>query len=203
LKVARIAPTYILPYDSAVLDRLAAIGDSVIPQWQKQLPAKDSGKVDFRFYEAEKLPVDDCVSFPDGIILVSKKTVGILTIDSDLAGLLANCVAEVTNEQAARYFTKTAANSGISIGAAITGAFVPGVGLIALGDAAYGEHERHIAEEAAARVAVNYLVLAGYPINSGASAWEKIEGKHGQMTPEHDPGTRSRLEYQAEAEALP
>lgn len=203
LKAERLAPTFNLPDDPANLDRLATLGETLIPPWQKQLPPDDPEKIDFRFYEAEKLPVEDCVSFPNGIILVSKKTLSILTEDSDLAGLLAGCVAEVTEAQAARYLPKLAANSGISAGAAIAGAFVPGVGLLALGNAAYSSHEQHAAEEAAARVAVDYLTLAGYSPNSNASAWEKLEGKHGQMAPDKEPGTRSRLAYQAEAEALP
>jgi predicted Zn-dependent protease len=200
LKLAHLQGTFKLVGDQMMEDRVARVGASVVPAWQKAMPNTNPRKIDYQFYVVEKTSVNDCYSIPNGTVLVPKKILTALPEDSDLAAVVAGCVAEVTVDQALHFYSRLTTASALSVGAVAVGVLIPGVGLAALAGGGYNEHEISLAEEQAARIAMTYLQMSGYPATAGATAWEKLEGKHDQMQPGQQPGRRARLEYEAQGE---
>ena len=195
LKLSPLTATLKLPYDETILARLSRVGGSVVPAWERSLPDGAPDKHAFHFYLTDWHRMPDCIAFPNGTILVPKKTEAELRNDAQLAGLLAGCVAEVLELQAVRNESKQAVTSGAEW-ASLAMPF--GIGLVPLvGGTAYQAHLQEVAESQAARVALTYLQQAHYNPMSAALAWEVLNGKNGAPAPNKQPGTRATYYYRA------
>ncbi len=198
-RASRLALAIPLSGDLALEDRIARIGASVVPSWEAAFAAKYPDERRFRFFAAKaKLFDRDCVSFPDGTILLPQKLEAELSEDAELAAVLAGCVADIEEEQAAVYANKELAANTVEA----AGFFELGVPAGLAGNV-YQAHLKLLMERQSARVALSYLEMAGYAPKGGPSAWEKLEGKHGQVDPSRPPGTRTAMMYEALSESPP
>lgn len=94
---------YRVPDDAPLQERVARVGMSLVPAYQKQMPANHPSKIPFRFYAVDDSKVrTDEVCASDGLILVSKQMVDRLKSDDELAAVLADGVAYNLQRQAAR-----------------------------------------------------------------------------------------------------
>jgi hypothetical protein len=202
-KMAHLQRPWTLPNDPQALERIRRVGGSVVPAWQKALPAGAPDGWQFAFYlvKGKHLSGGDCLSFPDGLILVPSKTESLLKDDGQLAALLAGCVAEVTEEQVLRISPGATASAATEIGSLAAPA-VLGLPML-VGSFAYGEHEQTMMRDQSARVALVYTAAAGYPIADGAAAWETLKSKHGQMRLNSQPPDRADIAYKMETQAAP
>lgn len=83
--------------DAAMQARVTAIGEKLIPEYQKSLPADERSRMKFRFYVVEAHYV--LWPLPGGMILVSADLVERTQNDSQLAALLAEAVAHLIERQ--------------------------------------------------------------------------------------------------------
>jgi hypothetical protein len=121
-----------LPYDPSALARVQRVGQSVIPVWERSLPEGAPDKWPITFYvlaEGRAFGGKDCLSFPNGTILVWQKTLAALKRDDELAGLLSGCVAEVLEEQSLRLLSKVG-KADITEVASLAAPAVAGIGML-------------------------------------------------------------------------
>jgi hypothetical protein len=107
-----------IPADSALQRRVMRVGAELVPAYQKDLPDGSRFKIDFRFYALDErnLCLNGC-AFHGGLILIAKQSVDRLPDDSQLAAVLAECVADELQKQASRQPHETPEQ----IGAAVAG----------------------------------------------------------------------------------
>ena len=96
-----IDPHKIPPYeDHAMQLRLTAIGERLIPAYQRALPTTDPTKINFRFQLIDQGSWRQPLTLGSGIILVPFQIVDRMQNDSQLATLLANSIAVSLEKQA-------------------------------------------------------------------------------------------------------
>jgi len=196
IKLSHLTSAIKLSGDAAMQERLARVGATVVPTWEKALGAQYQDEHQFHFY-ASKQHTMDCFYLPDGTILLAEGTAKMLPEDAELAAILAGCVAAVEEEQTAVYANKELAVN--SVEAANYLELVIPAGFIA--GSVYQHHLKQLMDQQCTRVALSYLQTAGYSASAGPAAWEKLEGKHGQLDLSRPPGTRTGMMYQAITEA--
>ena len=201
LKVSRLMPSWTLSGDAAAAARVTRVGNSLGPAWGDGSQAINSPRIPITIYVAKNLKMNDCLSIPNGTILVPLRVYERLTEDVELAAVLSGCIAEIEERQEACFSTRQTAASGASLAgwAAIAGVGLP----VVIGSDVYAAHLRQLKEEQSARVALFYLHQAGYPATAGAAAWEKLDSGHGKMEPNEMPSRRSEIFYKAASENAP
>ena len=196
LRVSHLLKTIKLPGDADAQSRVARVGATVVPAWEKNFAVLYPDERHFRFYVAGKLPTAECTALPDATVLVPQANLKKLPEDAQLAAVLAGCVAEIEEEQGPAYANQEGFVAGMELGG-----FVPVAGLGGtLGAAAYQHHLDEVLEQQRSRVALFYLKAAGYPSSAGAQAWERLASKHGEPDLSKPPGVRAAMMYQALAE---
>jgi len=161
--------------DNALQQRVQRIGMSVVPEYQKALPAGDPSKIRFRFYAVDnpRLRAEVC-SF-EGLILLPKTVVERLKTDDQLAAVLADGVAANLQQQAARLTAAGRMALGVQLAGDVAGAFVPGVGLAAyVGSAVVGGLYTSSLQRQRARIALALLKDAGYDLHQAPEAWRLL-----------------------------
>jgi hypothetical protein len=124
-------PKRIPPWPDATMQiRLNSIGQRLIPDYQKRLPASDPSKINFRFQltDGERWPW--VIALPSGVILVPNRIVERMQNDSQLAAILADAIACALEKQTYRMRIANAATSAASV--ASWAAIVPVIGTPAL-----------------------------------------------------------------------
>ena len=154
--------------DPEMQARIVKIGNSLIPAFQRALPASDPTKIDFRFQLIDTKLLRDALALPSGIILVPHQVVERMQNDSQLATVLADGIARILERQ--NYRTDREHN--LTHAAMFAGPFVPYAGSDIVGGGAYTEmgilkKER----EQRGRVSLALLHDAGYDVNQAPIAW--------------------------------
>ncbi|HLJ77180.1 MAG TPA: hypothetical protein VKT75_07190 [Acidobacteriaceae bacterium] len=162
--------------DAAMQDRVTNIGNSLIPEYQKELSDSDPAKLTFRFIVVDAKWGIFPVSLPDGAVLVPYKCVERMQNDAQLAALLADAVATVLEKQKLRTrMAKRALET--SQFAAYAAQFALGgpAGFAAFaGGEALGVDQRTIARREmhqSERVSLMLMHDAGYDITQAPLAW--------------------------------
>ena len=171
-KGVRVLTGTIRPYpDAAMRARVNAIGDKLVPAYQRALPDTDPAKINFRFLVVDKKHWHDALTLPGGIILVPRQVVERMQNDSQLATVLADNISCLLEKQPDRDLPASVELTAVGVGADFVGIFVPGVGLAATA-AGISEEEMVIkAEQQSGRVSLGLLRDAGYDINQAPVAW--------------------------------
>ena len=127
-------PKKIPPYkDAAMQARIDRIGASLIPEYQKALPASDPTKINYRFELVDGARWPDAITWPSGLILVPYQIVDRLKDDSQLATVLADNIACALEKQSFRMQpTSRKFCSQWVVAADVGGFFVAGLGLAAI-----------------------------------------------------------------------
>lgn len=162
-------------YDLTTLPKyVESVGNKIIPQYIRDLPDTDPGKIKFKFFVAK----DDnfnAFALPDGTIVVHTGLLQTIRNESQLASVLGHEIAHVTHEHSRRQmesgnklawiqFLSTAA-TGIN-----TGTFM---NLIKLG------FSRQLEDEAD-RVGLFYTANAGYDPRESPRVWQQIVDAKGK-----------------------
>jgi hypothetical protein len=190
-----------LPYNPSALARLQRVGQSVIPAWERSLPEGAPDKWPIAFYVlagGRSLGGKDCLSFPNGTILVWQKTLATLKRDDELAGLLSGCVAEVLEEQSLRLLPKVG-KADIAEAASLAAPAVAGLGML-VGGVVYANHIENEIRAQSTRVQLTYLAMAHLLPGSAPAAWETLQGKDGIPRWDKQPDNRADRLYKEEAE---
>jgi hypothetical protein len=155
------------PYsDPAVQGRVATIGESLIPPFQRSLPDTDPTKIKFRFQVVDNKEWRGLTALPSGVILVPRKIVDRMQNDAQLAEVLALGVAFTLEKEtyrmiAARY--AVTALKDYSIAELSPAGFV----LSEIGNSVIVQKEF----EQSGRVSLGLLHDAGYDIDQAPIAW--------------------------------
>ncbi len=172
-----IDPKQIPPFkDDAMQARVSAIGNKLIPKYQRELPDTDPTKINFRFQLVSESAIR-AIAWPNGIILVPRQVVERLQNDSQLAAVLASSVALVLEKQSHRFLPNhkllplqvagLAGSNFVTLG--------PGLALLALSNStlfSFGEDSAlRRATEQNGRVTLSLMHDAGYDIYEAPRAW--------------------------------
>ena len=164
------------PYkDPAMQARVNAVGEKLIPTFERNLPNSDPAKIHFRFQVVDNTGHRDVWALPSGIILIPRQVVERMQNDSQLATVLADSIAcalerQQYRTQAAGRLAATASWGGFATVAA--GGLVPIAGDAIL--AGSMETQSDIAAyrlEQRGRVSLGLLHDAGYDIDQAPIAW--------------------------------
>ncbi len=171
----KIYRTFPSPEASAYLSQL---GTTLIPAHQKELPDKSPGKVNFRFFLINN-DAFDVEAKPDGVILVSAHVFDVLENESELAYVLAHEMAKVVEKQAWTTSESTGKQRTEVAAAGLAAFGFPGM---ALSDVFEDKHIAHrfarSLQGQADRVALDYMLTAGYDPNVAADSWKALERRH-------------------------
>jgi hypothetical protein len=170
--------THKIPADQELQARVQRVGARLVPAYQKDLPADDPSKIDFRFYavDADKLHTEVCSL--DGLVLVPMQMVERLKTDDELAAVLADGIAFNLQRQAARIIADNRETLASEAAGDVAGAFIPGVGLaVILGDSVASSKAEKQLEEQRGRVALALMADAGYDPWAAPEAWRLLAPK--------------------------
>jgi hypothetical protein len=176
------------PVDPTVQKRVARIGASLVPAYQKQLAENDRAKIDFRFYVVKEPQFRSGFGCSSGLVLVPEAVVQRLKSDDQLAAVLADGISANLEWQSARLIAEYWSITGIEIAADVAAGF-SGWGLLAQAgtDVAKRVAERRFIEQRG-RVALALMSDAGYDPWAAPEAW-RILG------PRKLPKNPSKLKY--------
>jgi predicted Zn-dependent protease len=148
-----------------VQERVDRIGNSLIPAYQRDLPADDPTKVDLRFQVVDGAKRRDAMTLSNGIVLIPEQLVVRLESDAQLAAVLADNIACALEKQDLRAIPARRALTASDVSLWAGGAFVPGLGLapVVTDGVTKSQMQRH-AEEQSGRVSLVLLRQAGYDI---------------------------------------
>jgi hypothetical protein len=167
-------PKKIPPWpDLAMQNRLNAIGQKLVPAWQRHLAPDDPSRIDFRFQLTDGKRWPAVLALPSGIILVPHEAVERLENDSQVAEILADSIACVLEKQTYRLRVASAAITAGSVASwaeivpVISGpAALAGIGSGTAQIVAVRKEERQ-----SGRVSLGLLHDAGYDISQAPVAW--------------------------------
>lgn len=180
--------------DPPMQARIVRIGTSLIPAYQKNLPAGDPAKIDFRFQLVSEKRWHDAMDWPSGLILVPYQIVSRLSDDSELAAVLADHIASVLERQVWRELPKTRALEAGNL-ASDAGWFVPGVGLAGLPTWIGSVKLQDALLDQSGRVALELMHNAGYDIAAAPRTWWRLNGKPGRPLWKINMPRRARYQY--------
>ncbi len=157
--------------DTELQARVERIGASLVPAYQRALPATDATKIDFRFQVVDSEQLHEGWGLASGVVQVPYPAITRLTTDAELAALLSDHIATVIEKQAlmnapAKFRLKTAYWA-----AAVGGLFVPGLGFAGLATGPIAAHIETLAEQQSGRVSLCLLSDAGYDLESAPKTW--------------------------------
>jgi hypothetical protein len=162
------------PHEDAAMElRVSAIGEKLVPTYQKGLAADDPTKINFRFYLVDAPKARDAFPLPSGIILMPYQVVARLQNDSQIAAILADKIACLIEEQP---ISLPLSDGQIAESFGLTGAsFIPFVGLGVSGTLlaqGISEHKQLIRNrEQRDRVTLSLMQDAGYNLLDAPKAW--------------------------------
>ena len=178
--------------DPAMQARVSAVGQRLIPSFQRDLPPDDPTRIDFRFQLVDDSTLLQGLALPSGIVLISYQVVEAMPTDAELASVLAVGVAEILQEQAIRALPGNLALSAASLG----GLFVTG-GVLWPTASAVAQHVREERrEEQSTRVALTLMDDAGFDISEAPKAWWRLSTPEQKPLGEIPMPERARYAYQ-------
>jgi hypothetical protein len=183
------------PYkDDAMQTRVSAIGAKLVPQYQRDLPATDATKINFRFQVVDQKKWRDALILPNGIMLVPHQVVERMRNDSQLAAVLADNIALALEKQSLRVQPAAREMTAAQLAGDVGGVFVPGLGLatLAVNTGASVKILRRLQDQGG-RVSLALLHDAGYDINEAPVAWWLLAPE--EPTDIHDVPMPRRVAY--------
>ena len=174
----RRIPAY---HDATLQARIDAMGQRLIPAFQKNLADDDATKIAFRFQLVDQPKWHDAITLPSGIILVPRQIVERLADDAQLAAVLADNIATALEKQSYRLqgTFRTLVIADLAGGAA--GLVIPGAGLVTeVVTTKKGRDAETNARQQSGRVALSLMQRAGYDLRQAPEAWWILASKDGK-----------------------
>ena len=186
------------PETSIYLEKL---GNSLIPAQQRDLPEKSPGKVKFRFF-VMKNPQFAVDTYPNGVIVVSENVFDVLDNEAQLAFVLSHEMARVVERQhwTASKYRETERKEIEAVGVATTLVMPVGPAVGYLLERGIARKFIHGLQNQSDRVAMQYMVAAGYDPNQAVECWRVLEKKRarGPFWGDSDDNLRRRSYLQSE-----
>jgi len=164
---------------------LEKLGNSLIPASQRDLPEKSPVKVKFRFFlmkspfNGHYFAVD---TYPNGVIVVSENVFDVLDNEAQLAFVLSHEIARVVEKQkwtASKYReTERKQITAVGLAAFAASGAAPGWPLLTyLVDKKIASKFVRGLRNQSDRVAMEYMLAAGYDPNQAVETWRVLERK--------------------------
>ena len=180
LKINQIGKFKLIP-NSNVQAYVTALGQKLIPAYQRDLPATDTRRIPFQFY----VVIDDQVNAfatPNGIVVVNSGLIKMLENEAQLAAVMGHEIAHATHEHTWRqqqFHKKT------RFGIALAGAVASAYGMRSLADIAnmvngaiVNGHQRDL-ENQSDRIGLQYMLNAGYDPRQAPAVWKLMAKTNG------------------------
>lgn len=178
--------SYDISKDEALKSRVRRIGMTLVPAYQKQLPADDPAKIQFDFIAVKNPGREEYLSLdPGGVILVPAELAARFENDDQLAAVLADGIAYSLQQEPPWIIQMNRANLEWA-GALGAASLVPYAGLVAGG--AYTYEVEKAQKEQRWRVALELMADAGYDPWQAPEAWRLA-------APGKLPADTSKLKY--------
>jgi hypothetical protein len=171
--------TYKIVPSREAQDYITRIGNSVIPTHQKDLPDSDPLKIRFQFFLVED-KLFNAATYPNGIVIVHSAVFELLQNEAQLAFVLSHEISHAIERhswQQREYYR----NQLIALRA--RGVFVP-PGLLEgnLRASGFSTQYARSLENQADRVALQWMLAAGYDIREAPQSWKAVSEKAGDST---------------------
>lgn len=164
-------------YDLMTLPKyVESVGNKLVPQYLRDLPDTDQGKINFKFFVAK----DDsfnAFALPDGTIVVHTGLLKTLRNESQLASVLGHEIAHVTHEHSRRQMELKGPLAWVQMITAIT----TGINTSAFMDLIKLGFSRQLEDEAD-RVGLFYTANSGYDPRESPKVWQQIVDKNGKTS---------------------
>ena len=169
--------------DEDLQTRVSRIGASLVPAYQKALPASDPTKINFRFQVVDSDHIGSGLALGSGVVQVPASALALLATDGQIAAVLADDIAAVIEKQALLNGPSKFALATVKYGAmpvAVAAAVVSPATLLfgafastAASQTAQGVsgHIDREAERQSGRVGLTYMHDAGYDVAEAPLAW--------------------------------
>jgi hypothetical protein len=163
-------PTKFPPFVNPALQaRIDAIGNKLVPAYQRTLPDTDPARIHFRFQLIDTDRLREALTLPNGITLVPHQVVERLKGDSELATVLADSIATALERQQYRMRQAVWASAAGLYGGwllfPVTGVTIPAASVLGA-----QEMENRLLEQSG-RESLALLNDAGYDIDQAPMAW--------------------------------
>ncbi|WP_131997755.1 DUF5666 domain-containing protein [Acidipila rosea] len=167
----------ILP-DLALQKRVAAVGNKLIPEWQKNLPDNDPAKISFHFIVLEANKTFPVTTLDQaGTILIPANVLARLNNEAQLACLLSADIAVVLERYI--YSNLSTARSQEAINVAMMPFMLEGSALAMVATNGLYQHNYWVPlTESAYRVGLHYVIDAGYDPREAPVAMLRLSAKH-------------------------
>jgi hypothetical protein len=170
----------ILP-DKDVQDYVTRVGESLIPQYQKDLPDSDPTKINFRFYIIQhpakwKESFSDAFSSPNGIVIVPDNVLAALSNEAQLAALLSNCITVTLNKTIYIHKARLTIQKDVGWAGMATVTGYAGAPLL-IGDAIATRNLMLDINKQASRIGLRSMLQNGYDIREAPFAWTVAANK--------------------------
>lgn len=182
LKIDRIGKFKLLP-NKEVQDYVARIGESLIPAYQRSLPADSPQKIPFKFYVISNKQVN-AFATANGIVVINSGMLTMLENEAQLAAVIAHEISHATQEHSWRQLNKDKGKRrALMIGGIAAAAFgLPGVNnILQLTLAAMVNGYQRRLENQADRIGLEYMTAAGYDPREAPRVWKLMAKKNGDM----------------------
>lgn len=172
--------------DAQIQNYVATIGNSLIPEWQRSLPATDPAKIHFHFYVIERnRHFSTTISDDAGTVIIPSNVLVKLQNKAQLAALLSADVSGAINQGMFRTrIGRRTANGAILASEVAVNYLIPFGGLIPAlaGGRAYNQAAYIPQMETAYRIGLRYLADAHYDIYQAPIALMRISQRHPNKT---------------------
>jgi hypothetical protein len=170
----------ILP-DKVVQDYVTGVGESLIPEYQKELSTSDPAKIDFRFYVVEqpsgwkealwKESLDDTKASAGGVVIVPDHVLAVLDNEAQLAALLSNCIEMTLEKQLYQHRGRLKAESYVGIASDVADALSLYALPVGIGYSIAASRLALKINEKASRIGLRDMLREGYDIREAPFAW--------------------------------
>jgi hypothetical protein len=182
LKIDMVGKFKLLP-NQEVQNYVSDLGQSLVPDYQRRLPADDPQKIPFKFYVITKKDAN-AFALANGTVVVHSGLFEVLENEAQLAAVLSHEIAHSTQEHTWRQMNKDKKKK-IALGMASVGLALFGMGNVAfmldtIKMTMESGYSRTL-ENQADRVGLEYMVDAGYDPREAARVWSLMQKKYGSM----------------------
>lgn len=182
LKIDLVGKFKLLP-NQEVQTYVSNLGQSLVPSYQRQLPADDPQKIPFKFYVVINKEAN-AFALANGVVVVHSGLFDALENEAQLVAVLSHEIAHSTQEHTWRQYNKdkkkrtalAVASLGLSLFGAGDIAFI----LDTVKSSMESGYSRTL-ENQADRVGLEYMVDAGYDPREAARVWSVMQKKYGSI----------------------
>jgi len=204
LKIRNVGKFKLLP-SQEVQNYVQQLGDSLVPAFQKDMPANDPNKIHFRFYVVdEKQP--NAFALANGVVVVHSSMFGVVENEAQLAAIVGH---EITHTIEKHTWRQLQYHKKKLMALRIGGAVAAGMGaygvrdITTLVEAAVRNGYSRSLENQADREGLQNMFAAGYDPREAPNVWKAMTRKHGDhptnlFWSSHDSNTVRRSYLMAE-----